>query len=112
MAIGAMTKDAAQSGGSSPGPLFVDTVSFAGDTSYPTGGMDIETPFKALVKAGREILAVVPAGPNGGYLAHFDKATGKVVVYTSNGAGPAALAQVPNATALNGVTFVFLVISR
>lgn len=112
MAIGALARDAANSGGSSPGPLFVDTITFTGDTSYPTGGFDLETPFKALVKNTREIVAVMPAGPNGGYVAHFDKATGKVLLYTSNGAGPAALAQVPNATNLGATTFVLAVLSR
>jgi len=112
MAIGAMAKDAAQSGGSSPGPLFVDTISFEGDDAYATGGTDIETPFKALVGATREILAVVPAGPCGGYVPRFNKADGKLLVYTSNGAAPAALAEFTNAGDLSGTTFVLLVISR
>lgn len=112
MAIGAMTKNSGQSAGSHPGPLFVDTISFTGDAAYATGGTDILTPFQALVGSSRDIVAVMPAGDCGGFVPIFDTATGKLKVFTSNGAAPAALAEFTNAGDLSATTFDLLVLSK
>ncbi|MGD9676429.1 MAG: hypothetical protein AB7V19_07075 [Candidatus Bipolaricaulia bacterium] len=113
MALGTMTKTAGQSGASSPGPLFVDTISFLADASYPTGGSAFEAAYKALVGAGREVVQVIP-GDCGGYVPVFIPADGKLKVYYGdfNNAGDGPLIEVPNATNLGAVTFNLTVLSR
>lgn len=110
MALGAMTLQA-ESANDRATPLFMDVVSFAGDDAYPTGGSAFDAAIQALTTSGRDPMAVVGLDC-GGYVVAYDRATGKMKVYTSNGAGPAALAEVPNATDLSATTFNVLVISK
>ncbi len=112
MSLGAMTRDGDQSGNNARA-LNYDVVSFLGDDSYPTGGTLL---FDALVQAilndNRNVVGVI-ALSTGGYVPGYLKAGGGALqFFTSNGAGPAALAEVPNATDLSAITMILLVISR
>lgn len=114
MAIGAITL--AEKAGDH-GPVFHDVISFAGDGAYPTGGTAaFLAAFQAKVpgKGARDILAIVKAGPCGGYEPVWDNANAKLMVYfaDANNAADAPSVEVPNATDLSGVTFRVLVISK
>jgi hypothetical protein len=65
------------------------------DTSYPTGGY-------AITAANFGLKRLVHVDPDSitsaGFGAAWDKTNSKLMLFTSNGAAPAALAQVPNAT--------------
>lgn len=113
MALGTMTADAANAIDSPNEVTYHDVVSLAGDGAYATGGSTgFDTAFQALTKTGREILSVEPVGACGGYVPRWDYANKKLLVYTSNGAGPAALAEFTNGGNLSGTTFKLLVKSR
>mgnify|MGYP000862448838 CR=1 FL=1 len=112
MALGTPTLD--ESAGRNGAPVFVDLVSLLGDTSYPTGGSTgLEAALEALVGAGRKILGVIPL-ECGGYLPQWDLANGKLKMFygDNNNASDGPLIEVPNATALNGVTMKLLVLSK
>jgi hypothetical protein len=95
----------------SPGKLvFEEEITLVGDGSYPTGGMaGIEAAYQTAGKHGRAIIDIKPIGVSGGYLAEWDKPNKKLKLYTSNGAAPAAFAELANATNLSGTTFRLLV---
>ena len=110
MAIGAVVsvnKDIKAAGE----PLFADEITMVGDGSYPTGGsLGLEAAMQAQVGDGREIMAVIDAGPQGGYMTKYDKPNKKLMLFKSN---TAAIPQEEgNATDTSGVTFRFLVLSR
>jgi hypothetical protein len=105
MALGALTGVALRN---TSKPKFVDNISFAGDTSYPTGGSAFDALFEALVKQNRTVLAIVP-NDCGGY--HPVYSAGLLKVYRT-GAINAVAEQVPNATNLSAVTFNITVISE
>lgn len=116
MAIGSLTfatGDSKGVGGVPSAPIFVDQVSFAGEVSYPTGGMlGLQTLLRAEFKDERTVLGFV-ANDCGGYVAQFVPSTGAVKVYYGNfDAADGPLIEVPNATDLSAVTFRLLVISR
>jgi hypothetical protein len=95
--------------------VFYDEISIPLDNSYPTGGYTgLQAKLQTLRKDQREILEVtnITAGASGGYLAQWDRANGKLLLYGSNGASPAALAQIASGTDLNAVTLKLLVKSR
>lgn len=113
MALGTIT--VSDFAGRNNRPVCFDVLSFAGDSSYPTGGTDafeglLET---ALNYQGRKILAVVPI-ECGGYIPQWDAATGKLKMYygDNNNASDGALIEVPNTTNLSAVTMKLLVISK
>ncbi len=87
-------------------PLFVDRISFTGDTSYPTGG----TPgFKALLRAKSldqrgPVAVIVESGA--GMRAEYDVDLDKLKIYAAGGA------EVANATNLSGTTFKLVVLSQ
>ena len=86
--------------------VYLDEITLVGDGSYPTGGMTgIEAAFQTAVKSGRTVTDVRPIGTSGGYLMEWDKPNKKLKLYTSNGAAPAAFAELANATNLSGTTF-------
>jgi hypothetical protein len=109
MTIGAITVGAKS--GHTNRPVFVDSIGFLGDDAYPTGGTALLAAVQAKTLDQRDIVGVV-AGDCGGYVPVYDQASGKLKVYTSNGAAPAALAEVPNATDLSATTFNLVVLSR
>lgn len=80
MAIGTITKNT-DSVASEAGPVFVDSISFLGDSSYPTGGTAaFDTALRAITKDQRDIIGVIPLDC-GGYLPAYDRATSKLKVY-------------------------------
>ena len=91
--------------------IFLDEVTLVGDDSYPTGGSTgMEALLRAQVGDNREILALVDAGPQGGYMTKYDKPNKKLMLFKSN---TAAIPQEEgNATDTSGVTFRFLAISK
>lgn len=94
---------------------FIDALSFAGDGSYPTGGT---AAFEAYVKAKLAVGAIdvvaVVGQDCGGYVPVYDKTADKLKVYysDSNNASDGPLIEVPDTTALSGVTFHVLVLSK
>jgi hypothetical protein len=109
MTIGAITR-ADVSGSEPSAPTFHDRISFAGDSSYPSGGTPtFSTLFHALTKDSRKILAVI-GQDCGGYVVTYDETADKLKVWT--GAGSAPLAEVASATNLSATTFVVVVVSQ
>ena len=110
MAIGAITLATVAAVGNAT-PIFLDPISFLGDTSYPTGGTAaFQDTFQAKVGSAREILAVL-GQDCGGYVPVYDKTNDKLKVY-EEGADGGPADEVTATTALNAVTFNVLVISR
>ncbi len=97
--------------GSQPSsPIFHDVLTFAGDTSYPTGGtVGFGAAIKAFYQDGRQVLAVI-GQDCGGYVPVYLPGTDALKVYKSAGSA-AAMVEVSNATDLSGTTFNVLVIS-
>lgn len=94
--------------------LVVGTISFTGDTSYPTGG-------EALTVDGnldlRNLDAIFFANTNSGYVPVWNgsKTAPKIMVYygDNNNASDGPLIEVPNATDLSAQTgFQFLAFGR
>lgn len=75
------------------------TVDF--DSSYPTGGEAF-----TLLQIGLSQILHADFEPRAGYVFEWDYTNLKLKAFTSNGAGPAALAEVPNTTSLATVTGV------
>ena len=104
-------------------PTFHVAMSFAGDTSYPTGGTaDFTASVVAAVKAanaaksdanvrGRENLTVLYVIDNdcGQYVPFFDATNDKLKVLDG---GSATRAEVANEEALNGTTFNVIVVCK
>jgi hypothetical protein len=108
MALGTITKNAAESGNVSKALNF-DTISFLGDGAYTTGGtVAFDAAIKTLTKDGRNVIGVIP-GDCGGFIPVYS--AGKLKVFRA-GATNAALEEVPNAADLSGTTFNLLVVSR
>lgn len=111
MSIGALTK--VDGTGQEPSaPMFVDRVSFAGDSSYPTGGTPaFAAKLQALTKSGRKPFAVFSQGC-GGYVVEYDEAADKLKVLATGASSGAVLAEVTNTTNLSAVTFNVVIISQ
>lgn len=111
MALGTMTRAAAQSGHTGD-KLFYDRVSFLGDDSYPTGGT---TGFDALLQAllgdARAVVGV-EMEDCGGFTPVYLPANGGTLKVYRTGAINVAQEEVPNTTDLSATTFNVLVISR
>lgn len=105
MALGTVTK-VALAGHQPSAPSFTTLISFALDSSYPTGG---ETGLKAKVDAALKqdvtILGFV-AQDCGGYLPVWDPTNSKLKVYYVNNDGGAdgPMIEVPDTTDLSAVT--------
>lgn len=110
MAIGTITVGT-EAGLMPSAPTFSSKISFAGDSSYPTGG---STGFQALVRAklGRNVtvLAVLPQDC-GGFTPVYDIGADALKVFRT-GAINAAQEQVPNTTNLSGTTFNLIVVCQ
>lgn len=72
--------------------IFVDVT---GDSSYPTGGYAVSPQAVGFTSV---IYCMLAAGSPQGYVPCWNQSTQKLQFFTSNGAGPAALAEVPNLT--------------
>lgn len=91
--------------------VYFDLISFAGDSSYPTGGTAaFEASVQAIIGASRDIVACI--GQNcGGYYPVYDRANDKLMVYATGNGNKAVFTECDNATNLSGTTFKLLVIS-
>ena len=111
MALGTLTVSSRDSAGPND-TLFLDTVSLAGDGAYPTGGSTgLQTALQAVTKDARAIVAVIPVGACGGYVPRWDRANGKLQMFTTVDGG-GALAEVTDATDLSATTLKLLVLSK
>ena len=122
MAIGTITVGN-RAGETVTDPTFHIAMSFAGDTSYPTGGTeDFTASVVAAVKTanaakgdanvrGSENLTVLYVIDNGcgQYVPFFDAANDKLKVLDG---GSATRAEVANTTPLNGTTFNVIVVCK
>jgi hypothetical protein len=92
--------------------VYVDTLSFPGDTSYPTGGTtDFQDFVRAAVGHNVEVLSVLEAGSDTGgtpaaFIARYDKANDTLLILDE------ALAEVAATTDLSTTTFNLVVISK
>jgi hypothetical protein len=111
MALGTLTLTASDLKGEAG--LFIDRVTLVGDTSYPTGGSTgLQTALQALTKDGRTIIKVDSVDQ--GYVAHWDVANLKLkfMYGDNNNAADGPLIEVPNTTALNGITYNMQIFSK
>lgn len=111
MAIGTITVVKKALGGS---VLRMDTLQFAADGAYPTGGTAaFETAVRDALDVGSvDVLGIIP-NDCGGYVPVYDQANDKLKVYYSNSdAADGPLIEVPNTTNLSGVTFNLVVVSK
>lgn len=95
----------AQGGGAPGDPLYVETVSFDLDASYPTGGYASFTAFVNAIStafAGKTILSVLAASSQG-YIPEFDSANDKLKLLVC-AAATSPLAEVAGTTNLSAVT--------
>lgn len=93
---------------------FIDLVSFAGDSSYPTGGTaGFEASMRAAIGRGNIDVVGVIGQDCGGYVPVYDRANDKLKVYFVNndGASDGPMIEVAGSTDLSGVTFRVLVVS-
>lgn len=113
MALGTVTSVSA-AGVMPSAPVFFDVISFALDSSYPTGG---ETGLQAKVKAalGRDVTILgFICQDCAGYFVTWDPTDSKVKVYYINndGGSDGPMIEVPNATDLSAVTVKGILISQ
>lgn len=106
MALGTMTWN--EHGGEAPSkPRFIDRLSFAGDSAYPTGGTAaFEDSYQAKIGQRRKVLSV-KSEDCGAYGVVYDRANDKLkVIVLATGV------EVANATDLSATTFVVVVESK
>lgn len=96
-------------GGSSVAPessshLFVSAVDVTGDTSYVNTGTYATSGYavtpSSYVPSGARVVSVVPAQLGGGFVPQWDVTNSRLHLFSSNGAAPAALAEVTNTTSV------------
>lgn len=108
MSLGTLTL-VAQDSQQASSPIYMDTVSFAGESSYSSGGTTgLLAKLQAATKDGRTITAVVPMDC-GGYVPTYDPVTDKLKVYKSAGS---AIALAEASGDLSGTTFNLLCLSK
>lgn len=93
---------------------FQDTLQFAGDDEYATGGTEaFEASYRAAIGAQREILSVI-GQDCGGYVPVYDVENKTLKVYTADydGVADGPLIEVASNADLSAVTFNVLVLSR
>jgi hypothetical protein len=98
--------------GAQVSPIFHDVMSFAGDSSYPTGGsLGFGAAVKSFFGDGRQVIAVLALDCNG-YMIAYVPATDALKVFDGADTTPdEPLDEVDNGTNLSGTTFNVLVIS-
>lgn len=109
MALGAATINL-QAGKAPSSPVFFDDLSFAGDSSYPTGGTAAFQDFirnTIGIKEGRTIDAVIDISGNATHYFVYDKATDKLKAFVRTTG-----VEVANTTNMSGTVFRVLVISH
>lgn len=108
----AQAVNAAASAPESSSHMYAAAVDVTGDTSYPTGGYAV-TPATYL-PTGARLITVVPLMTGGGFVPQWDNTNSKIKLFSSNGAAPAALAEVANTTnvttAVIRLTFIYEVV--
>lgn len=110
MSLGTLVSITKDTGGAGS-HIFLDEVTLVGDDSYPTGGsLGMEAALQAAIGDSREIVGLIDAGPNGGYMSKYDRANKKLMLFKSNTA--AIPQEESNATDTSGVTFRFTVLSK
>jgi hypothetical protein len=72
----------------------------------------VQAALDALTGDQRTILDVRSVGANGGYIAVWDFANGKLMLYTAGGSAGTVPAELANATSVAGVTFKLVVYSK
>jgi hypothetical protein len=112
MALGAVAK---VTDGSAPehgsATLYAHSITIVGDNSYPAGGSaSIEAAVQAQVGDGKALLALLPQGGNDGYVAYYDQANDKLIVYYADydAVADGALIEVAATTDLSTTTFTLL----
>jgi len=91
--------------------IYTIKVTVGASDNYVTGGLAVSLKDVGLTS----YVAVIPFNPSGavGIAARYDTTNEKILLYTSNGAAPALLAELANAsTATNNMTIEFLVIGQ
>lgn len=109
MALGTATQNS-KAGAVASAPVFIDDISFAGDSSYPTGGTAAFQDYirnAAGIKEGRTILAVIDVTGNATHYPVYNKATDKLMMFVRTTG-----VEVANATNMSGTTFRFQVLSQ
>jgi hypothetical protein len=112
MAIGTVTlTEGVAVGGAPSAPVFMTQISFAGEASYPTGGMlGLQTAVRLATKDNRTVKGIVGMDC-GGYVPVWIPATGAVMLYYGNfDASDGPLIEVPNATDIHTTTLNLLVL--
>ncbi len=112
MSLGTLTLDKRDINGPSE-TMYAYDISLVGVASYTTGGdTGLQAAMQAALGKTVEVMGIIDIGLNGGYVSRYDKANDKLIVLTSNGAGPAALAQFTSSGNLSGTTFKYCVLCR
>ncbi len=101
-------------------PTFVDDVSFALDSSYPALGytglpLALQKALAGTYSQGqsaRTIVEILTPVDLSGYVVAWDAVNQTVRLYTSNGASPGALLEVPTATNLSTITLRLRLLSQ
>lgn len=99
-----------QGGKSASTPVFIDEITFTGDTAYPTGG---SAAFEAFIrgatgiKEGRTVDAVIDVTGNATHYPVYDKAANALKMFVR-----ATGVEVANTTNMSATTFRVLVISH
>lgn len=89
-------------------PAFIESLSFLGDNSYPTGGYAFDAVVEEKLGVGLEIIAAHGIGQGAaGYHVLYVKSTGKLMVLV----GATAL-ELAGATDLSAVTFTVTVFAK
>lgn len=87
-------------GGMPSAPAFVDRVTVAFDTSYPTGGETLD--LTDIIGANRTVLAAIPVDAQAGYVLQYDRSTDKLMVFiVPNAPNKVPLDEVDSATNLS-----------
>lgn len=107
MALGAMVSNSAAA---AQGPIFFDTVTVVGDSTYPTSGSTgLQAKLQTLRGDGRVIINVMVADA-AGYMVGYNALTDRLAVYNQDAGG--ALAEVANTTDLSAVSLKLVIVSK
>ena len=89
--------------------IMVVSVTFGASDNYATNGVSANIKVNGI----SELIAVASLGNNAAVLDRYDIANSKILMYGSNGAAPAALVELANASTVpNSKVFNYLIIGR
>ncbi len=107
MALGTLT---GVNAAAAQGPIFFDTVTLVGESSYAAGGSTgLQAKLQTLRGDGRVIIFVYVADGSGNVVS-YNSTTEKLIVYIQDGSG--ALAEPSDTTSLAAVTFKLVIVSK